>query len=106
MKTIGYIILTLSITIFFTHLLEILLLLTIPQEDKTDPVDLTGKAKRKADEKLIGTTGITATALRPSGYLQINGERYAARTEGDFVDAGVPITIIDARGSDLIVKTG
>lgn len=42
---------------------------------------------------LIGESGITVTALRPGGQVEINGRRYEAKLPVGSADAGVPVIV-------------
>ncbi len=56
-----------------------------------------------AANALAGQTGVAATALRPSGKMEVNDIIYDVVTEGEFLDKGTPIKILDIRGNILIV---
>ena len=64
---------------------------TIHQEDQTK-------------ETLIGKEGVSLTALRPSGKVQVGEEILDVFTQGDFVDANSTVAIIQAKGSRIIVQ--
>lgn len=53
---------------------------------------------------LIGKLGAALTDLRPSGTAVIDGERVDVVTEGDFVKAGAPVTVIRSEGYRHIVR--
>ncbi len=50
-----------------------------------------------------GETGLAATALRPSGKMDINDTLYDVVTEGEFLEKGTPVKILDVRGNILVV---
>jgi membrane-bound serine protease (ClpP class) len=52
----------------------------------------------------IGDRGTTDSSLRPSGRIRINNEVADATTEGDFVESGTDVTIIDVRGTLIVVR--
>jgi membrane-bound serine protease (ClpP class) len=68
--------------------------------------DATNQATPQAAElaELVGKTGRTESILRPTGRIVVDGRRYDARTEEEFLDAGVEVTILKARGSDVVVR--
>lgn len=53
---------------------------------------------------LVGLTGISVTPLRPSGTAMIMNERIDVVTEGSFIQADVPITVIKVEGGRIVVK--
>jgi len=58
-----------------------------------------------ADQQhLIGAKGITKTTLRPTGKVEIAGERYDARAEISFIETGVAIEVVGQERFELIVR--
>lgn len=55
-------------------------------------------------EHLIGLTGVALTVLRPSGTVDINGIRYDAITNGEFISSGEDIMVSDVVGQKIIVR--
>lgn len=55
--------------------------------------------------ELIGKTGVAATALFPSGQVEIGGRRYEARLAVGFADAGSPVKVTDVSEFGIIVET-
>ena len=53
---------------------------------------------------LVGKTGITLTQLHPAGAARFDGERLDVVTSGEFIEAGVAVRIVEARGSRLVVQ--
>ena len=53
---------------------------------------------------LLGATGIAETNLRPSGKGRFGDELVDVVTEGDLIERGKPITIVDVQGSRVVVK--
>jgi membrane-bound serine protease (ClpP class) len=53
---------------------------------------------------IVGKEGIAVTVLRPSGKIEIDGERYDAFTEGEFAERGDPVRVIRAKGTALVVE--
>jgi membrane-bound serine protease (ClpP class) len=54
-------------------------------------------------EALIGRRGEAMTLLRPAGIVVIDGERYDARSAGQYIDAGAAIEVLEVRGTGLVV---
>jgi len=52
---------------------------------------------------LIGKVGIAATDLRPSGKVEIDDERYDAKSEIGFIDKGAEVKVIDYRSGQIYV---
>jgi membrane-bound serine protease (ClpP class) len=63
-----------------------------------------GGADEPAAATLIGETGVAATALFPSGQVDIGGRRYEARLAMGYADAGTPVTVIGLAEFGLIVE--
>jgi membrane-bound serine protease (ClpP class) len=53
---------------------------------------------------LLGATGVAETNLRPSGKGRFGDELVDVVTEGDLIERGKPITIVDVQGSRVVVK--
>ena len=53
---------------------------------------------------MVGREGVAATALFPSGQVEIDGRRYEARLEVGFVEAGTPIRVVRCTDFSLIVE--
>ena len=60
-----------------------------------------GKAE---DGDLVNRKGETATALRPAGFVLVDGARYSAVSEGDFLEKEMPVLVTGKRGSQLVVR--
>jgi membrane-bound serine protease (ClpP class) len=61
---------------------------------------------RSHDEtgELVGRTGETLTALRPSGKATIDGKRWNVSTEGDFIDAGEDVRVLRSEPGRIVVR--
>jgi membrane-bound serine protease (ClpP class) len=64
---------------------------------------LTGGREASAVD-LLGRTGIAATALFPSGQVDIGGRRYEARLAMGFAEAGTPVIVTELAEFSLIVE--
>jgi membrane-bound serine protease (ClpP class) len=53
---------------------------------------------------LVGKTARAATVLRPSGAVELDGERYDVVTDGDFVEAGTLVRIVAVHGNRIVVE--
>ncbi len=55
-------------------------------------------------EKLVGKSGVTESALRPTGKVDIDGDRYDAVSEGEFLEKGSNIVVTGIRSNQLLVE--
>ncbi|KXH87401.1 nodulation protein NfeD [Sporosarcina sp. HYO08] len=54
--------------------------------------------------ELLGRTAKTATALRPSGAVVLDGERIDVVSEGSYIDKGKDVIIVKIEGSRIVVR--
>ncbi len=52
----------------------------------------------------VGRSGTATTPLRPTGMAEFDGVRLNVLSEGDFIAAGTPVTIIRVDGSKVLVR--
>jgi len=52
---------------------------------------------------LLGSTGVAETNLRPSGKGRFGDQLVDVVTEGDLIERGKPITIVEVQGSRVVV---
>lgn len=62
------------------------------------------RASSTVSEELVGAGGVTVTALRPSGIARIDNRRCAVVTQGEMLDKGVQIKVIDVSGNRVVVR--
>jgi membrane-bound serine protease (ClpP class) len=55
-------------------------------------------------EDLTDKEGIAISELRPTGFIEIAGERYDALTEGGYLPKGTPILVIKVEGNKIFVR--
>jgi membrane-bound serine protease (ClpP class) len=53
---------------------------------------------------LRGRRGNAVTALRPAGKADFEGEILVVETDGEFVEAGAPVEIIEVSGNRIVVR--
>jgi membrane-bound ClpP family serine protease len=53
---------------------------------------------------LLGAIGVAATTLRPAGKVQFGENFLDVVAEGDFVDAGARVQVIEIEGNRIVVK--
>jgi membrane-bound serine protease (ClpP class) len=66
---------------------------------------LGGNGPSNSAENLLGQTGKAATALFPSGQVEISGKRYEAKLAMGFAEAGTPVKVAGVSEFGLIVET-
>ncbi len=54
--------------------------------------------------KLLGLKGVSVTTLRPAGKAEFGDEVLNVETEGEFVEAGVKVEVIEVSGNRIIVR--
>jgi membrane-bound serine protease (ClpP class) len=55
-------------------------------------------------QRLVGKTGVAATVLRPSGFIEIEDEVFSAEAEGSFVDPGRGVKVTKVNGNRITVR--
>jgi membrane-bound serine protease (ClpP class) len=63
-----------------------------------------GYVSAVARNDLVGKDAVALTDLRPSGTVEIGGERIDVVTEGDYVRAGTTVRIVRAEGHRHVVR--
>ena len=53
---------------------------------------------------LAGKEGVAFTVLRPAGIVLIEGRKYSAVSSGEFVDKGLPVSVLKVEGSRIVVR--
>ena len=53
---------------------------------------------------LLGKRGVALTTLRPSGIVSIDGTRFDAVTQGEYIESGSCIKVVQTRGLSVIVE--
>lgn len=54
--------------------------------------------------ELIGREGITVTALRPSGTVNVDDERLDVVAEGGFIEKDIAVKVVKVEGSRIVVR--
>jgi membrane-bound serine protease (ClpP class) len=55
-------------------------------------------------DDLLGQQGVAVTPLRPSGIARLRDRRYDVVTEGEMIEKGVPVVVIDVTGNRVVVR--
>jgi len=63
-----------------------------------------GFSSTNDNKDLIGLEGRAETVLRPAGTGEFNGKKYDVVTDGEFIEKGSRIKIIDVEGFRIVVK--
>ena len=69
----------------------------------TPTADSAVEAQAKA-ALLVGKTGTAITPLRPAGTAEVDGERIDVVAEGDFVERGEKVQVVEVDGTRTVVK--
>jgi membrane protein implicated in regulation of membrane protease activity len=78
------------------------LVLKPPSEtDEAAQADAAGGTEHAA---LLGAIGVAATTLRPSGKARIGDEYLDVIAEGDFINPGTRVQVIEIEGNRIVVK--
>lgn len=76
-------------------------------EGEQDALKVSERARMERLDKLrglIGAEGVTETALRPVGFVKINGQRVDAMAESGVVEAGTPVVVTDVYDNQIKVR--
>jgi membrane-bound serine protease (ClpP class) len=63
-----------------------------------------GNASGKEAAALVGQRGVTVSALRPAGQVEVDGKRYEARVEVGALDAGTAVVVTRRTDFGLVVE--
>lgn len=55
--------------------------------------------------RLVGRSGKAATVLRPTGTIELEGERYDVVTEGEYIDSGSNVRVLYVQGNRVVVAS-
>jgi membrane-bound serine protease (ClpP class) len=58
----------------------------------------------ETDRAWLGKRGTAASVLRPAGIADIEGERVDVVSDGEFINAGDPITVVRVDGNRIVVR--
>ena len=61
-------------------------------------------AEEAKPDHWVGMEGVTVTALRPAGEIEIEGARLKAASTGDFVEKGAPVLVTGMEGDHCVVR--
>ena len=111
MNSIRYAILSLSVAIIITTLVTILLIKLGFKSKLFDSVVLKSMLNAERGylsvdnmDRLIDKEGLTVSELRPTGFIEIDGERLDALSEGSFIPRDTPIKVVKIEGAKIFVR--
>ena len=55
-------------------------------------------------DQWIGREGVTVTALRPAGQIEIEGTRLNAASSGEFIEKGSPVLVTGTEGDHYVIR--
>ncbi len=55
-------------------------------------------------EDLVGKRGTATSALRPAGFAELNGRRVDVVTQGEMIDKGETIQVVEVEGNRVVVE--
>ncbi len=61
-------------------------------------------AEEAKPDHWIGMEGVTVTALRPAGEIEIEGARLKAASTGDFIEKGAPVLVTGMEGDHCVIR--
>ena len=54
--------------------------------------------------KMVGQKGLTVSTLRPTGIADFDGKRFDVVSQGDFIESGIQIEVVQVENYRIIVK--
>ena len=61
-------------------------------------------SQKEVCEAYINVKGTSITDLRPAGMAEINGQRVDVVTDGEYIEANIPIVVTGVTGNRIIVE--
>lgn len=102
---------SLGIAFFLAILAVILLLKYAPKNKYFDKIILGMELKKdkgfvstETKENLLGLEGLVISSLRPSGAVEVGGQKIDVVTEGEFIEPGSRVKIIKVEGRKIVVR--
>jgi membrane-bound serine protease (ClpP class) len=68
----------------------------LPSEDELKPIDVR--------RELVGRTGMAKTMMLPSGSVLVDGHWLDAISQGDAIEPGEPIVVVEVRANRVVVR--
>jgi membrane-bound serine protease (ClpP class) len=89
---------------FLPHIPYASRLVLEPPVEVEDPAELDRTQEGLQASALLGAIGVAATTLRPAGKAQFGEQFLDVIAEGDFVNPGSRVQIIEIEGNRIVVK--
>ena len=67
--------------------------------------EVSATALIEQDHGLLNRSGTAFSTLRPSGKAQIDGQLVDVVTEGEFIDPGTAIEVVEVTGNRVVVRS-
>ncbi len=61
-------------------------------------------SQKDSMDKLLNASGVAVTDLRPAGSIRINDKKIDAVTQGEYIDKGTLVNVVQVTGNQIIVK--
>lgn len=111
MASLSTAILSLSVALIITVIITIFLIkygykspflskIILSTEQKNE----SGYTSANPREEYLGKEGISATELRPSGIIEIDGQRIDALSEGSYIEKNKKVKVVKVEGSKIFVR--
>jgi membrane-bound serine protease (ClpP class) len=59
---------------------------------------------REEENRFIGKRGVSVTKLRPAGKAEVDGELIFVETDGEFMEAGQTLEVVEVSGNRIVVR--
>lgn len=70
----------------------------------SDTEPKTWKAQKRGLPELVGREGRALSPLRPAGLAEIGGERVDVVSDGEFLEAGARVRVVEVEGNRVVVE--
>ena len=111
MDSVVNAVLSISIAIIITTIIGIILIKRGFESKLFKSIVLTNETKREKgyissyiDEELISKKGITVSELRPSGFVDIDGQRLDVLSDEGYISKGIEVIVVKIEGSKIFVR--
>lgn len=111
MNSVGMAIMSLSIAIILTTIVSIILFKRGYRSELLNKIILNSSTEGERGylsstprKELLGKEGIALSGLRPAGFIDIDGQRLDALSEGGFISENDKVLVVKVEGSKIIVR--
>jgi membrane-bound serine protease (ClpP class) len=101
---IAGMVIAVSIARYLPHIPYASRLVLAPPDDQGETSTQEGTPEGRKAAALLGAIGVAATLLRPAGKAQFGEDFLDVVAEGDFVEAGSRVQVIEIEGNRIVVK--